>query len=198
MQFVDVYDLPKPLKDVLYKIGYKKKEIAIQSNDKVCLGTSSVLRYNRGFAAVIDLLNDKYRIGYGSYGGSNQHFRTIIDDCPYNFQFPAHVVVITGEQGANGNYATLTVNPESNLSFFKNAEPKEYRIYKVAKIYMTAFRVRKDELLKNEKIRVIDISDAVKASVLVENKNGLKITKRGKKFVKYFEMQHPDRKFLCA
>ena len=201
MNYIDVRELPKCVRDVLKNVlGWRKSEITFELAEKISLRHSASLRYNRGFAILIDLRTGKYRVGVGSYGGSNQSFSTIVDDCDFRFKFPSHYVIIKGEHGTNGSYAVLYMRPDSALPIVGSTDDKEDRQYKILKIYQNTNGNSRDILLSGSK--VTDFRDLLKAALLMHYKDNktkkedFKLTKRGKKFVKHYETMYPHKVYL--
>ena len=198
MNYIDIRELPKCVRDVLKKvIGWKRNEIPFELIERISLRRSSTLRYNRGFAILINLDTGAYRIGIGSYGGSNQSFNTIIDDCDFRFKFPANYVIIKGEHGTNGVYATLYMRPDNTLALIGSDEDHEDRKYKILKICQNITFPTKNVLLAGSK--PIDLRDLIKSSMLVSYKDNktkqesLRITKLGKKCIKRYEAMYPHK-----
>ncbi len=201
MNYIDIRELPKCVRDVLKKVGWIKQEISFELVEHISLRQSTALRYNRGFAVIVNIKTGKHRIGIGSYGGSNQMFKTIIDDCDYRFTFPAHYVIIKGEHGAGGSYATLYMRPDSALPVVGSEDDQEDRQYKILKIYQnTAYGNTRNILLSGSK--PADLRDLLRSAMIVYCKEpktkeeGFKITKRGRKFVKKYETMFPHKVYF--
>jgi hypothetical protein len=196
--YVDVRELPKCVKEVLRKIGFNKKEIPFDTAERVTLRHLVSLPYNRGFSIIINLSNGKYRVGIGSYGGTNQFHTTIVDDCNYKFRLPSNFILIKGEHGSNGSFATMTMRPGGALPFVGSEDDCEDRMYKLLKIFFKTSGNRRIELLGE--IKPLDIKDAIKLNFLAYvgsmTTGNLKITKRGKKYIRKYEELFPGKKIL--
>lgn len=203
--YVDVRELPKCCKEVLKRIGFNRKEIQLETAERVSLRHPVSLPYNRGFCVLVNLTSGKYRVGVGSYGGTNQFHTTIVDDCNFKFRLPSNFILIKGEHGSNGSFATMTMCPSGALPFVGSEDDCEDRMYKLLKIFYKTNGNRRSELLGS--VKQLDIRDAIKLSFLAkggmsietliyQNFNSLKITKRGKKFIRKYESMFPHKKIL--
>ena len=184
--------MPGVLRHVLNRIGFKEKEIVLNTVSEFSLKHDVSIRYNRGFCAVINMPLGKYKIGYGAFGGSNQNFKTIVDDCDYKFKLPKYYAVIKGEHRGNNVYAQLYMRSDADLPNSLNDESFDYRVYKLMKIYKLYTGAERREKLFTAS--TMDLHAAIKESMLAARKNGYKITKRGKKFIKRFEEMNPTKK----
>ena len=197
MLYLDTRELPKCIRVVLKKLGYFKREITVEYNDKVSLKNYSSLRYNRSFAAIVDLKTSKHVIGYGLAGGTNQFTTRIVDDCDHKFVFPSTYVVIKGESGDNGCYASLVVRTDCPITFQSSTEDWLDRIYKILKIYLRIQEPMRHVLLKG--FKSLDIKDAMDNGLIALNSNRnillqeVKITKKGKKFIARVENMFPEK-----
>ena len=192
-KYIDIRELPKIIQKVLCKVGYMRKEITYNIVNLISLRHAPSLRYHRGFSALINLETGKYKIGVGSYGGTNQYSNTIVDDCNIEFKFPASYVIIKGEQGASGSYASMYMCPDGALPINTSEEDIEDRIYKILKIFKCAPKHKVEALAKSA--RVLDISDAINNSLIVMKKNMFyATTKKGKKFIHRYELMFPEKK----
>ena len=194
--FVDVRDLPKCIKEILKKIGFNKREIAFERAQRISFKQPISLPYNRGFAILVNLTSGKYKIGLGSFGGTNQYTQTIVDDCSYHFNLPENVALVKGEHGENGTLAILTMRPEGALPFVGLQDDYEVRTYKILKVLHNSTGKRRNELMRG--FRSVDINDCIKLSLLnVCGKSDYpKLTKRGKKFIRQYEELYPDKQLI--
>lgn len=195
--FVDVRELPRCVKEILKRIGFNKREISFERAQKISLRCPITLPYNRGFCILLNLTSGKYKIGLGSFGGTNQFTKTIVDDCGYHFNIPENFIIIKGEHGQSGTWATLTMRPEEALPFVGLEEDCHDRMYKILKVLHKTAGKRRDELIKG--FRPADISDGVKLSYIAvrgRTSDYLKITKRGKKFIRQYEELFPNKEVL--
>lgn len=195
--YVNVRELPRCVREVLKKVGYKKKEISYSLDERISLQHSASLRYNRGFTAIIDLISGKYRIGLGSFGGTNQFQKTIVDDCTMKFKFPASFVILCGEHGNGGNLSTMTMRPDGALALVGSEDDIEDRLYKILKIYKKVTGDQRDDLLCA--VSPYDIREALKIGYLSQLPRNLfeyRLTKRGKVFVKRYEEDFPHKIYL--
>lgn len=198
IMYVDVRELPKCVKEVLRRIGFNKREITFDTAERVTLRHLVSLPYNRGFSIIVNLSNGKYRVGVGSYGGTNQFHTTIVDDCNYKFKLPPNFLLIKGEHGSNGSFATMTMRPGDALPFASSEEDCEDRMYKLLKIFFKTTGRKRDEMLGT--IKPLDIKDAIKLNFLSYvgsmATSHLKITKKGKKYIRQYEELFPSKKIL--
>lgn len=192
MIYVDVKDLPKPVRIILKRIGFSRKEVQFDTSSDISLRIPTMLRYNRGFCAIVDVANSRYRIGFGSYGGTNQFQKTIVDDCNYRFKIPHSHLVIKGEQGDNGCYATIIGRPDGIFKPNGSDADEEDRIYRILKICKEYSGDKRDRSL--EQCKLVDISTILDLGYMVYHKEEtLKITKRGKRFIKKYENLFPHK-----
>lgn len=191
----DIRTLPKCIKEVLRRVGYARNEIEIEKTDKMSLRRVPCLRYNRGFSAIVDLHSGRYRIGVGSFGGSNQCFSTIVDDCDHEFEFPSHIAIVKGEHGDCGNYAKILIHPDGPISVPEVEDEQEDRIYRLLKIYKSTSGKKREKWLIG--MHAMDLRDAMKLGLIqIFSNGGAKVTKRGKKYIRKYEASFPHNKIL--
>lgn len=107
-----VKELPEILQRALKEVRYNKRDIDIQSADKVSPSEGSAsFDGNRGYVVVVDLSSNRYKINYGAWGGANvfDQRQVDLDDRPQ--VIPPNGAVIVGEYGGRGSFAHIKVNP---------------------------------------------------------------------------------------
>lgn len=107
-----VKELPEVLQRALKEVRYNKRDIDIQSADKVSPSEGSAgFEGNRGYVVVVDLSSNHYKVHFGAWGGANafDQRQVDLDDRPQ--PIPPNGAVIVGEYGGRGSFAHIKVNP---------------------------------------------------------------------------------------
>lgn len=110
-----VKELPEVLQRALKEVRYNKRDISVESADKVTPNEGSAgFDGNRGYVVVVDLSSNRYKVNLGAWGGANPFDRKQVDLDDRPQPIPPNGAVIVGEYGGRGSFAHIKVSP-SNL-----------------------------------------------------------------------------------
>ena len=110
--YADVRDLPPVVQRALRSAGYRGSNIRIVTSETF-RRNNTPFEGNRGYNLYVNLATNKYDSEVGSWGGSNMFQERGGDSDQTPRKIPNNVLVIKGEKGGRGSFATIYVNPKT-------------------------------------------------------------------------------------
>jgi hypothetical protein len=181
-----VSDLPAAIQRALSSVKYGRKDIRVETGEKVSPFGGGQDGY-REFVLIVNLSTGEYDGEYGSWGGSNPFNRTNrVDNDTKSYEIPPNFAVIKGSTGGGKPvYAYLTVRPDMVAGWLPaptSLNPRQQYIIDVLKGYNP--RGRKDEFNRYRRVPpsaaefealkdkgLVKINKAGSVSLTVEGKN---------------------------
>lgn len=180
--YVNVKDLPYCLQEALARVGYTKKDVALEGREKVCL-LDSGSDGRRAFAVLIDLETGERRTTYGSWGGANMFNPTnVVDLDDRAHTLPVGGAVVLGSEGYGGVMARIFLHPENLTKLL----PMKVDVSDKDRAILEAIGSLKSGPYRREALQRIratdeDINSLVARGFLNKNKAGaVSITTEGK------------------
>jgi len=108
-----VKDLPSTVQNALRSIGYAKKDIGVNAEEKTSVGDCGC-DGRRSFVMLLDLASGESKTMRGSWGGANIfNPRNQVDLDFEDYALPPGGAVIHASEGYGGVWASLTIHPSN-------------------------------------------------------------------------------------
>ena len=142
--YIQVKTLPEQIQQLLALIGYMKKDILLETQEKVSAFSASS-NGCRSFLAIINMFTNEHTIEYGSWGGSNMfNPENRVDNNVREYVIPPNFVIVKGEEGGGDpTRAKIIIRPDMMIPFLpakKELNPRLQWIIDVLIGYTSAGR----------------------------------------------------------
>lgn len=183
--YVDISDLPDPILKLLGKVRYMKKDIQVETRERVSPFGGGQDGY-REFVGIVNLGTEECKVEYGSWGGSNPfNANNRVDRDTQSYDIPPNFAVVKGSEGGSKPVScTLYIRSDMVAGWLpsgKELNSREQWIIDTLKSYNP--RGRKDEFNRYNRVAPSQAEfEALKAKGLVKmNKAGaVSLTTEGK------------------
>jgi hypothetical protein len=113
-RYVETRTLPACVKTVLESYGFRRDSVAVEPSETFTVQAVCAYEGSRAFTAVVALDGSGSKVeSIGSWGGANPFEARPVDTDDRKRPLPPGYVVIQGESGARGAFATLLAHPET-------------------------------------------------------------------------------------
>jgi len=116
--YIQVKTLPEPIQELLALIGYMKKDIKLETQEKIS-AFSAGSKGCRSFLAIINMFTNKHSIEYGSWGGANMfNPENRVDNDSKEYVIPPNFIIVKGEEGGGDpTRAKIIIRPDMMIPF---------------------------------------------------------------------------------
>jgi hypothetical protein len=113
-QYVNTRELPACVRSVLERYSFRRDSIEVRASETFSAAHFTVWEGNRSFTAIVALDGSGETVeSVGSWGGANPFETRQVDVDDRKRELPPGYVVIQGESGGRGAFATLIAHPST-------------------------------------------------------------------------------------
>jgi hypothetical protein len=113
-KYVNTRDLPACVRSVLERNGFRRDSIEVKASETFTVARFTVYEGNRSFTAIVALDGSNETVeSQGSWGGANPFETRQVDVDDRKRDLPPGYVVVQGESGGRGAFATLIAHPST-------------------------------------------------------------------------------------